>query len=236
MYVPDHFALDHDHVRELLAGVGAADLVTAHDHGLAATFLPFAFDPDAGEHGSLIAHVARNNRQWLDPVIGDALVVVHGAQHYVSPRWLPSLAEHGQVVPTWNYLTVHAYGELVAHDDAEWTLAAVRRLTARHETDYSPDDVPAEYLERQLRAIVGLEVRLTRVVAKAKMSQNKAPADVEGIIEGLAAQPDDAEATLTATWMREHSLPAARRRAALLEDVRRRHGRPTRPDRTTPQG
>ena len=75
-------------------------------------------------------HVARNNRQWCDPVIGEAMLVVHGAQHYVSPRWQPSLAEHGQVVPTWNYLTVHAYGELVAHDDPDWTLAAVRRVTA----------------------------------------------------------------------------------------------------------
>ena len=92
MYVANHFALSPEQVIELLAGAPAADLVTAHEHGLVATFLPFAFDPDAGEHGSLITHVARNNRQWSEPVIGEAMVIVHGAEHYVSPRWLPSLA------------------------------------------------------------------------------------------------------------------------------------------------
>ncbi len=226
MYVANHFAMTHTQALELLAGVGAADLITAHEHGLAATFLPFALDPDAGAHGALIAHVARNNRQWCDPVIGEAMVIVHGAQHYVSPRWLPSLAEHGQVVPTWNYLTVHAYGRLIAHDDAAWTDAAVRRLVARHEAEYSLDAVPAGYLERQLRAIVGIEVQLTRVEAKAKMSQNKLPADVEGIIGGLRGEGSgDRDAVLTAAWMQEHSLPAAQHRAQILADVARTHGR-----------
>ena len=226
MYVPQHFALTPDQVQELLAGVGAADLVTAGEQGLVATFLPFAFDPDAGEHGSLISHVARNNRQWCDPVTGEAMVIVHGAEHYVSPRWLPSLAEHGQVVPTWNYVTVHAYGRLVAHDDPAWTEAAVRRLTERHETTYSLDQVPRDFLERMLRAVVGIEVQLTRVEAKAKMSQNKVPDDVAGIIEGLRSESGDNQALVTATWMQEHSVPAARRRANLLEEVGKTHGRP----------
>jgi transcriptional regulator len=227
MYVPAHFSMTPDQVRELLSGVAAADLVTAHRHGLVATFLPFAFDPDAGEHGALIAHVARNNRQWCDPVTGDALVIVHGAEHYVSPRWLPSLARTGQGVPTWNYLTVHAYGRLIAHDDPDWTRAAVSRLTARHETAYRLDQVDAEYLDRMLRAIVGIEVRLTRVEAKAKMSQNKMPDDVEGIVAGLraAAGSGDERAEMTATWMAAHSVPAARRRQALLAEVARSHGR-----------
>lgn len=225
MYVANHFSMTHDQVRELLAGAGAADLVTAHDAGLAATFLPIAFDPDAGDHGSLIMHVARNNRQWSDPVIGEAMVIVHGAEHYVSPRWMPSLAEHGQVVPTWNYVTVHAYGRLVAHDDPAWTEAAVRRLTARHESAYSLDQVPAEFVQRQLRAIVGIEVQLTRVEAKAKMSQNKAPDDVAGVIDGLRSEAGDDQAVLTATWMQEHSIPAAQRRAALLVEVGRTHRR-----------
>jgi transcriptional regulator len=224
MYVPQHFSMTPEQVHELLGGVGSADLVTAHETGLVATFLPFAFDPDAGEHGALIAHVARNNRQWCDPVIGDAMVLVHGAEHYVSPRWLPSLAESGAGVPTWNYVTVHAYGRLVAHDDPEWTAAAVRRLTARHESEYSLDQVPADYLERMLRAIVGIEVRLTRVEAKAKMSQNKMPRDVEGIIAGLRHDAGDTEAELTATWMQENSVPAAQRREALLAEVARTHG------------
>lgn len=222
MYVAQHFALPPDQVTELLAGVQAADLVTAHDHGLVATYLPFFYDPEAGEHGSLVTHLARNNRQWLDPVVGEALVVVHGADHYVSPRWLPSYAAHGQVVPTWNYLTVHAYGRLVAHDDPAWTESAVRRLTAGHETAYAVDDVPADYLHRMLRAIVGIEVQLTRVEAKAKMSQNKSPDDVRGIVSGLREEAGDDAALATATWMAGHSLAAAQRRAAVIEDVSRR--------------
>lgn len=226
MYVANHFAMTTDDVTELLTGMGAADLVTAHEQGLVATFLPMVFDPDGGEHGSLIAHVARNNRQWSDPVLGEALVIVHGAEHYVSPRWLPSLSASGTVVPTWNYITVHAYGRLVAHDDPEWTFAAVRRLTARHEHEtYSLDDVPREFVERQLRAIVGIELQLTRVEAKAKMSQNKMPDDVAGIVHGLRADAGDNQAVLTASWMQERSVPAAERRAALLQEVARKHSR-----------
>ncbi len=219
MYVANHFSMTPDQVGELLGGVQAADLVTAHDSGLVATFLPFLFDPDAGDNGALITHVARNNSQASEPVQGEAMVIVHGAEHYVSPRWLPSLADGGQVVPTWNYLTVHAYGRLVVHDDAAWTEGAVRRLTALHETDYSVDQVPAEYVERMLRAIVGIEIRLTRVEAKAKMSQNKRPEDVRGIVDGLRADVTDDSAMLTASWMEQISLPAAERRAALLEQV-----------------
>jgi transcriptional regulator len=216
--------MSHTEAREFLAGVGAADLVTQHDSGLAATYLPFLFDPHAGEEGALLTHVARNNRQARDQVVGEALVIVHGADHYISPAWLPSMQRTGQVVPTWNYLTVHAYGHLVIHDDPAWTGDVVRRLTAAHEGDYSVDDVPPDYLERMLRAIVGIEVRLTRVEAKAKMSQNKQPDDVRGIIEGLAGLGDDPMAQQTADWMARESLPAAQRRALLLEDLVVRRG------------
>ncbi len=230
MYVANHFSMSEPEIHQVLGAGGAADLVTAHDHGLVATFLPFVFDPDAGPHGSLIAHVARNNRQWIDPVIGEAMVIVHGPEHYISPRWMPSFAAHGQVVPTWNYLTVHAYGRLVAHDDAAWTERAVRRLTAVHEQatgrePYSVDAVPADYIERQLRAIVGIEVQLTRVEAKAKMSQNKMPDDVAGVVDGLRTEVGGDRAGATADWMQENSLPAAQRRAALLEEVARTHRR-----------
>jgi len=232
MYVPNHFAMSTDQVHELLTGPGAADLVTAHASGLAATYLPFVFDPDRGEHGALLTHVVRNNPQCVDPVLGEALVIVHGADHYVSPRWLPSLSAGGRVVPTWNYLTVHAYGELVVHDDAAWTQDAVRRLTEVHESAYSVDDVPAEYVQRMLRAIVGIEIRLTRVEAKAKMSQNKSPDDVRGIVDGLRAEAadgdgaGDAAAELTATWMAAHSVPAAERRYALMDELRASRQRP----------
>ena len=221
MYVPNHFAMSTEQVHELLAGIGAADLVTGHATGMVATFLPFVFDPDSGDHGALLTHVARNNRQCSDPVVGEAMVIVHGADHYISPRWLPSLDLTGTVVPTWDYLTVHAYGRLIVHDDPAWTEAAVRRLTDAHETQYSVDQVPADHLERMLRAIVGLEVQLTRVEAKAKMSQNKSPEDVRGIVAGLRSDAGDAAAMLTAQWIAEHSVAAAERRYALMDELRR---------------
>lgn len=225
MYVPRHFAMSPEQVHEVLGGVGAADLVTSHEHGLVATYLPFVFAPEASEHGSLLTHVARNNRQWCDELTGEAMVIVHGAEHYVSPRWAPDLTAAGQSLPTWNYVTVHAYGRLVAHDDPGWCEGVVRRLIARHETEYSLDQVPRDFVERQLRATVGIEVRLTRVEAKAKMSQNKMPGDVAGMIRGLRDEVGDDEALLTAVWMEENSLPAAERRAALIEKVARDHRR-----------
>lgn len=219
MYTAAHFRLPDDQARSLLLQVGAADLVTVHQHGPVATYLPFVFDPDLGEHGALVTHVARNNSQAREAILGEALVIVHGVDHYISPRWLPSLARTGQVVPTWNYVTVHAYGTVTRHDDPDWVADVVRRTTAAHERAYSVDDVPADHLARMLRAIVGIEVRITRVEAKAKMSQNKSPADVAGIIDGLRTDAPGDRADRTASWMQANSLPAAQRRADLLADL-----------------
>lgn len=209
-----------DQVSAVLARIGSAELITHHsDTGLVATNLPFLHDPSVGPKGALLGHVARNNRQWSDPVDGEALVIVTETDHYVSPAWLPSKAEHGKVVPTWNYVTVHVHGELIAHDDIEWTCEVVRRLTERHELGadqpWSVEDAPEGYIDAMLRAIVGIELRITRIVAKAKMAQNKTPADVEAIASVLAAQGD----SRGEDWLRKISLPAAERRAALIAEV-----------------
>ena len=158
MYVPDHFAAPGDAaVAELLAQHGAADLITATDSGLVATLLPFIYDPVGGERGALLGHVARNNDQWRHPAIGEALVIVRGPDAYVSPTWYASTAEHGRVVPTWNYLTAHVYGNLIVHDDVAWLSALVRRLTEKHESGKTPrwsvDDAPESYISGQLRAL-----------------------------------------------------------------------------------
>lgn len=189
VYTPAFFAASPETVDELLSGLRAADLVTTTEDGLAATFLPLLFDPDrGGEHGALIGHVARANDHWRRPAIGEALVIVHGVDGYVSPSWYASKAEHGRVVPTWNYVTAHIYGELIVHDDVEWVEDVVRRLTDKHEAGrehpWSADDAPADYFAGQLRAIVGVEVRITRIEAKAKLSQNRPAADIEGVIAG----------------------------------------------------
>ena len=199
MYIPAHFAVDDDALRELLDNHGAADLITSTPQGLVATLLPFIFDREAGKHGALLGHVARSNDQWRLPSRGEAMVIVRGPDAYISPAWYATKAEHGRVVPTWNYVTAHVYGELVIHDDVEWLDTLVRRLTERHETrassTWSVDDAPPKFIAGQLRAIVGVEVRITRIEAKAKLSQNRSPQDIAGVVEGLQARGDTASAT-----------------------------------------
>ncbi|HEX3750761.1 MAG TPA: FMN-binding negative transcriptional regulator [Streptosporangiaceae bacterium] len=195
MYVPAHFAIDDAAVRELLVHHGAADLITVTDEGLLATMLPFVFDAGAGPHGALLGHVARNNDQWRVPARGESLVIMHGADAYISPGWYESKREHGRVVPTWNYITAHVYGQLVIHDDPVWVEDLVRRLTSKHEAfraePWSVDDAPEKFVAGQLRAIVGVELAITRIEAKAKLSQNRPEADVVGVVEGLRARGDE---------------------------------------------
>jgi transcriptional regulator len=209
VYVPDHFRASDEDVRALLEQLEAADLISPSADGLLATFLPLLYEPpgaspEAGEHGRLMGHVARNNRQWTTPATGEALVIVRGPEAYVSPAWYATKAEHGRVVPTWNYVTAHVHGELLVHDDRDWVERNVRALVLRHEgrrpAPWSVDDVPPAYVEGQLRAIVGVEVRITRIEAKLKLSQNRSKADVEGAIDGLLAE-DDARSTATAEAM-----------------------------------
>ncbi|MDX6660382.1 MAG: transcriptional regulator [Solirubrobacteraceae bacterium] len=202
MYVPAHFAADDAVVRDLLANHGAAELVTATATGLQATFLPFLYDPSVGERGALLGHLARNNDHWRSDPVGEAMVIVRGPDAYVSPGWYPSKAEHGRVVPTWNYVTAHVHGRLVVHDDAGFVEDVVRRLTAKHEADHeqpwSPDDSPPAFFAGQLKAIVGVELVISRIEAKVKMSQNRPPADVEGVIAGLTARGETAVADAVA--------------------------------------
>jgi len=192
MYTPEHFAVDPAEAAVFLARIDAADLVTMTEDGLVATFLPLVFAPEVGEHGALLGHLARKNPQWQLPAIGEALVIAHGEDAYIHPGWYPSKAEHGRVVPTWNYTTAHVYGELVIHDDPAFVDANVRRLTARQEgrreRPWSVDDAPPAFHEGQLRAIVGVEVRISRVEAKFKMSQNQNDANIDGVIAGLTGE------------------------------------------------
>jgi transcriptional regulator len=191
VYVPAHFAPPSPaEVVDLLDRHGAADLVTPTAGGLLASLLPFVHDAaDHGGPGVLRGHLARNNPQWKAAPTGEALVIVRGPDAYVSPSWYASKAEHGRVVPTWNYVTAHVYGSVMVHDDASWVDAVVRDLTAKHEaamaSPWSVDDAPPAFVAGQLRAIVGVEVVISRVEAKWKLSQNRPPADVDGVIDAL---------------------------------------------------
>jgi transcriptional regulator len=195
VYVPAHFAAPDDAVAQLLAAPGAVDLVSSTPAGLTATTLPMLHDPQAH---TLTGHLARTNTQWRDTV-GEVLVIVRGPDAYVSPSWYASKAEHGRVVPTWDYVLAHVHGELVVHDDVDWLAAHVTRLTEAHEgarpDPWAVTDAPARFIAGQLRAIVGVEVRITRVEAKWKLSQNRPEADVDGVVAGLTAEGAPATAT-----------------------------------------
>ncbi|MEP6851134.1 MAG: FMN-binding negative transcriptional regulator [bacterium] len=204
MYVPAHFGAPDDALEQLLAHAGLADLVSAGPDGLVATPLPLLFDAGTGAHGSLLGHVARINTHWhLDGA--PSLVILRGPDAYISPSWYPSKAEHGRVVPTWNYLTAHVTGRLVVHDDPVWVEALVRGLTEHFEggrpAPWSVDDAPLPYLTGQLRAIVGVEVVVDTIKAKYKLSQNRPGADIDGVVTALShgsAVDQDVAAAMTA--------------------------------------
>lgn len=207
MYIPDHFRPTDQDVAELFANLGAADLISATEEGLLATFLPLVHEPagstpEAGPGGRMLGHVARNNRQWKVPPTGPALVIVRGPDAYISPAWYAAKREHGRVVPTWNYVTAHIHGTLIVHDDVAWVEANVRALSERHEAGraepWSVDDAPLPYIAGQLKAIVGVEIAIERIEAKFKLSQNRSAEDVAGAIAALEAGPEVGHATATA--------------------------------------
>jgi transcriptional regulator len=191
MYTPAAFVEDDPGlIAAFLIEHPMAQLVTMTDDGLVATPMPMLYEPSPDGAGSLVGHVARANRQWADTVSTvEALAIFTGANAYISPNWYPSKAEHGKVVPTWNYETVHIRGAFLVHDQPEWKRALVTRLTRRHETQFdlpwAVKDAPSDYIESRLKAIVGIEIRVTSIQAKRKLSQNRSPADIAGSIAGL---------------------------------------------------
>ena len=170
-----------------------AQLVTMTAEGLVATPLPMLYEPATAGLGSLVGHVARANRQWADaaPAV-EALAIFTGPNAYISPNWYPSKAEHGKVVPTWNYETVHIRGALhrprrdrveacVGDPPDRTARVAIRRRRGRS------SDAPPDYIESMLKAIVGIELQITSIQAKRKLSQNRPEADIAGTIAGLTA-------------------------------------------------
>lgn len=196
MYTPRAFALDDlPELHQLIQHTRLAQLVTFGEQGLLASHLPLLLNPDDGPNGTLYGHLAKANPQWRDLQNGrEALLIFAGAEAYVSPAFYPSKAEHGKVVPTWNYIAVHAYGTADVFSDAERLLGVVSALTDRHETGrtqpWKVSDAPADYIDGMLKAIVGFALPIERLIGKRKLSQNRSPADVAGVREGLAASTD----------------------------------------------
>ncbi len=196
MYTPRAFAFDDlPQLQHLIQHTRLAQLVTLGEQGLQASHLPLLLNPDEGPNGTLYGHLAKANPQWKDLQNGsEALVIFAGGDAYISPAFYPAKAEHGKVVPTWNYLAVHAYGKAEVFSDAQRLLGVVTALTDRHEGNraqpWKVSDAPADYIEGMLKAIVGFALPIERLIGKRKLSQNRSPADIAGVREGLAASTD----------------------------------------------
>lgn len=188
MYTPAHFQEERLPVlHELMARHPLATLVTVGPEGLEATHLPLLHDAGAG---TLRGHMARANSQWQHVAGGvRALAIFHGPQHYISPSWYPSTAEHGRVVPTWNYVVVHAQGPVRVIEDKAWIRRNVTELTAAQEAGFANpwrvEDAPPAFIDGQANAIVGIEMTIEKLAGKWKASQNRPEADRVGVIAGL---------------------------------------------------
>ena len=165
-------------------------LVTGTDQGMVASHIPMVLHNDGPGYGVLRGHVARANSQWKSfSASGEALGIFTGPQHYISASWYPEKIAHGREVPTWNYVAVHVYGRLRAVEDVDWLLDHLRTLTDQNEViaevPWKVADAPPEFISRLSRAIVGLELEITRFEGKWKVSQNRNDQDAAGVMEGL---------------------------------------------------
>jgi transcriptional regulator len=206
VYIPPHFREDrigvlHDAIRS----AGPATLVSMTADGLFASHAPLMLDPEPAPYGTLVGHLAKANPHaaLADPS-AQTLVIFHGPNGYITPSYYAAKREHGKVVPTWNYVAIHAYGTLEVFDDPDRLLEVVTRLTELHETPravpWAVSDAPDSFVQGMLRGIVGIRLPIARLEGKVKMSQNRPAADQAGVIEGLRAdgQPEAAEAVATA--------------------------------------
>ena len=203
MYVPSHF--QEDRVPELHAAIRSiafGTLVSVGADGLIASHVPMLIDPEPAPYGTLIGHVARANPHGQVVSTVDALAMFVGPNAYVTPSWYATKRETGKVVPTWNYVAVHAYGRLRFFDDAERLLGVVTRLTETHEAPraapWAVSDAPPDFVQGMLRAIIGFELPIARLEGKWKMSQNRNETDRAGVVDGLRREGGPAEAAVAA--------------------------------------
>jgi transcriptional regulator len=194
MHIPEHFQETRpDILHALIRQRAMGTLVTLGPAGIEANHLPFVFNAAQGPHGTLQCHVARANPVWreagADP---QALVIFQGPDAYVSPSWYLSKRDTHRAVPTWNYVVVHAYGRPRVIQDPAWLRAHLEQLTRRHESGreapWRMSDAPADFLERMINAVVGIEIPVSRLLGKRKLSQNRPAADQAGVIEGLSRE------------------------------------------------
>jgi transcriptional regulator len=202
MYLPRHFEETRvDVLHRFIREHPLATLVVLTPGGLSANHVPLEIEPDPPPLGTLRGHIARANPLWREASREvEALAIFQGPDAYISPSWYPTKRETGKVVPTWNYAVVHAHGVVRFTEDREWLRSFVERLTNRHEAGrrdpWKITDAPPDFIDRQLGAIIGLEMRVARLVGKWKVSQNRPPQDRAGVVEGLRHEGGDAAAAM----------------------------------------
>ena len=193
MYVPKHFAEPRiEALHELIHARPLATLVTLSSVGLDANHIPLRLSPEPVPFGALRGHVARANPVWKEtPRDAEVLAIFQGPEAYVTPSWYPTKAETGKVVPTWNYAVAHVHGRLRVVDDPAWISAQIEELTAHSEASFAQpwqvDEAPADYIEKLIGAVVGIEIVITRLVGKWKVSQNQPMENRIGVMKGLRA-------------------------------------------------
>jgi len=194
MYVPSHFKEDRPEVlQDIIRKTGLAVLVSMTSDGLLASHVPLLLDPEPAPYGTLIGHFARQNPHGrvTHADAPESLAIFQGPEGYITPSWYATKQETGKVVPTWNYVAVHAYGRLQITEDPDRLLAIVTRLTDRHEAGrpepWAVSDAPADFVQRMLKGFVGFVLPIARLEGKVKMSQNRPPVDQQGVVAGLAA-------------------------------------------------
>jgi len=212
MYLPSHFEETRvDVLHDLMRQHPLASLVTLGTQGLNANHLPFEVDAAPAPYGTLRGHVARANPVWRDYSRDiEALVIFHGPEVYISPSWYETKKQTGEVVPTYNYAVVHAYGRVQIVDDRLWLRDLVTRLTERFESGrpspWQVSDAPQLFIDKQLGAIVGIEIVISKLTGKWKASQNRPAADRASVVEALGATAE-ADSLAMARLIKERSSP-----------------------------
>lgn len=210
MYIPRSYTIDElAEQQHFIQHHPLATLITRQQGIVQADHIPMLSSEK--EPMRLLGHVARANPLWQEHDAQEpVLLIFQGADAYISPNWYPSKALHGKDVPTWNYQAVHVYGRLIVHDDVVWLRDFLEKLTNQHESRFaSPwqvSDAPEDYMQKMLKAIVGIEIVVERIVGKYKLSQNRQTADCQGAINGLAAQPSEKEKLLLSEMCRVNAL------------------------------
>ena len=191
MYIPKHFEEPKvDAMHELMHAHPLATLVTLSSEGLNANHIPLLLSPEPVPYGTLQGHVARSNPVWTDFAKDtEVLAIFNGPEHYITPSWYATRQETGKVVPTWNYISVHAYGALRVVDDPAWLRSQLAALTGQNETGFAEPwkvtDAPHDYTEKLIGSIVGIEIVITKLQGKWKLSQNQPAQNRGGVIAGL---------------------------------------------------